>query len=422
MTKNFTLLILLLLISSNLYSQNEWKLSGQLQLRSEIDGRDFSNNTHALTFASLRTRVGVEKTFSERVNFFVQLQDSRVFGEEASLTSNSANVDLHQGYIKLINLFDWQWSMQAGRFVVSYGTERFLGALDWNYIGRAWDGVRFSFEPGFKLDLFGLTQSESVGYIAAPSPGIYQYPDLATPSRSLYGFYAGFPVNLNRVEFIGYYDINRITSGTDDYALKRFNLSGTYYGNYNRFSTILELGYQFGKQLGENISAYLLSAQGIFDATPILKVGAGIDILSGTERSGINTYSVQYGTNHKFYGFMDYFPGNPTRGLTDLYLMALLTPQTSKFSGSFYFHHFASNKKFGRIVLLPGGIVSTENFSSYGQEIDLTIKYAFVEGTSLTWGGSLFIPGDVMKFLYSGNNYTREDTSFWTYLMITANL
>ena len=64
-----------------------WKLKGQIQLRSEVDGRDFSNDTHPLTFASLRTRLGVEKTFDEKVQLFVQFQDSRVFGEEPNTLS-----------------------------------------------------------------------------------------------------------------------------------------------------------------------------------------------------------------------------------------------------------------------------------------------------------------------------------------------
>lgn len=421
MIKYFTLIIVVLLLSCNLYSQEEWKLSGQVQLRTELDGRDFSNQTHPLTFASLRTRVGLERTFSQRVNFFAQLQDSRVFGEEVSVTSNSANVDLHQGYVKLINLFDWNWSVQAGRFVVSYGTERFLGASEWSYTGRAWDGVRFSFEPGFNLDLFGLTQREPVGYIGSATPGIYPYPDQPSQSRSLYGFFAGFPVSpLSKLEILGYYDVNRtVNSTSDDIALKRFNLSGSFYGTFNQFSTVIEGGYQFGKQFGEDITAYLVSLQGTFDFNPI-KVGAGVDILSGTNSpSGINTYSVQYGTNHKFYGFMDYFTGNPTTGLNDIYFMAFLTPEASKFSGSLYIHHFMSNKDIS-FVSFPSGTINTYN--TYGQEIDLTVKYAFIQGTSLTWGGSIFVPGDIMKSLYSGNNYTREDAGFWTYLMITANL
>ncbi len=77
-----------------------WKLNGQVQLRSEVDGRDFSNETHPLTFASLRTRLGVEKIFDKKLQFFVQFQDSRVFGEEGNPNTDLTNVDMHQGFVK----------------------------------------------------------------------------------------------------------------------------------------------------------------------------------------------------------------------------------------------------------------------------------------------------------------------------------
>ncbi|MGE5860251.1 MAG: hypothetical protein ACM34J_06840, partial [Ignavibacteria bacterium] len=109
-----------ILLSSNiLFPQDDWKISGQIQLRSELDGRDFSNSTHPLTFASLRTRVGVEKTFMDKINFFVQIQDSRVFGEEGNTLASIDNIDLHQGYVVLKQLFDWDFDIQAGRFEVA---------------------------------------------------------------------------------------------------------------------------------------------------------------------------------------------------------------------------------------------------------------------------------------------------------------
>jgi len=180
------------------FAQNEnddWKFSGQIQLRSEIDGRDFRNKTYPLTFASLRTRVSVEKTFMDKVNFFVQIQDSRIFGEEGNTLAAIDNIDLHQGYVTLKKLFDWDMDVQAGRFEVAYGTERFFGAVGWHYIGRAWDGVRFKFYPGFKLDLFALTHTESVGYIANATPGIYPFPQQPTPSYSLYGVWESMNIN-----------------------------------------------------------------------------------------------------------------------------------------------------------------------------------------------------------------------------------
>ena len=103
-------IIFILVFTSVLsFAQNEnddWKFSGQIQLRSEIDGRDFRHRTHPLTFASLRTRVGVEKTFMDKVTFFVQIQDSRVFGEEGNTLTAIDNIDLHQGYVTLKQLFD----------------------------------------------------------------------------------------------------------------------------------------------------------------------------------------------------------------------------------------------------------------------------------------------------------------------------
>ncbi|MDT3697505.1 MAG: hypothetical protein ROY99_14070 [Ignavibacterium sp.] len=125
--------VVLLTLSPIIFSQQDlgggWKLNGQIQLRTELDVRDFSNSTHPLTFASMRTRLGVEKTFEEVVSFLVQFQDSRVFGEEPNTLTPIDNFDLHQGFLKFNKLFDWDWQIQAGRFEVAYGTERFFGAV-----------------------------------------------------------------------------------------------------------------------------------------------------------------------------------------------------------------------------------------------------------------------------------------------------
>lgn len=127
MKKLIPIILTIFILSVNNFAQelDGWKLNGQIQLRTEVDGRDFSNDTHPLTFASLRTRLGVEKTFEEKVQLFVQFQDSRVFGEEPNTLTPIDNIDLHQGYVKLMKPFDWDVNVQAGRFEVAYGTERF---------------------------------------------------------------------------------------------------------------------------------------------------------------------------------------------------------------------------------------------------------------------------------------------------------
>lgn len=411
--KNIFLLIavLIFICSSVNYSQdlNGWKLNGQVQLRSELDGRDFSNKTFPLTFATIRTRIGVERFISEKIQFFAQLQDSRTLGQ-GSPTTYLDNADLHQGYVKFINPFDLNLEVQAGRFQIIYGTERFIGASNWSHIGRSFDGVRFTILPkNFDLDLFALTLNEPQIPISNPVPAFYPNPAKEVPSFSMYGFYKKTELTeKSKLDLIGYYEIDRKNVKPDTNAINRFTIGATYWGNYGDFSTIVEAGYQFGKISGVDLGAYLLSAQGSFKSG-MSTFTAGADILSGNnpkDPSKFSAFNVNYGTNHKFLGFMDYFLANSGGlGVNNFYLKANLNPENSKFNFAIDLHHFMSNQK----------ALSGKN--TFGQEIDLTVVYRFIPGTTVTWGGSVFLPGDLMKAIFA----PREDMAFWSYLMITAN-
>lgn len=415
--------VFFLLIRSG-YSQeiSDWKLSGQIQLRSELDGRDFNHDTYPLTFASLRTRLGVSKSFTDRVQFFVQFQDSRVFGEEPSTLSSIDNIDLHQGYVTLVKPFDIDLNVQAGRFEVAYGTERFFGAVGWHYVGRSFDGVRFEVAPSsFPFDLFALTVRDPQSYIGNAVSTVYPYPSEPATSHSIYGLYKIFNISdKSRFDLLGYYENNRARTNQDDHALKMFTLAGTYSGKYDQLSTIVEAAYQLGKMGEMDIGAYLVSASLDYKINEI-SIGAGADLLSGTDNTSndFNTFQPTYGTNHKFYGYMDYFiniPGNTFfAGLNDFYAKLNYQPKDSKFSFGADFHHFMSNKP---ILVTTFQNPDGEEQNTFGQELDLTVRYNFVKGTTITWGGSVFFPGDLMKtFFFPG-----EDPAFWSYIMISANL
>ncbi len=417
-----TIALFVLLINNYAQELNGWKLNGQIQLRSELDGRDFSNKTHALTFASLRTRLGVEKTFDQKVQLFVQFQDSRVFGEEGNPNSDIKNVDLHQGYVKLFKPFNLDLNVKAGRFEMSYGTERFFGASNWSYTGRAYDGVLFTFLPDdFDMNLFALTLNESNNYISNAFFLSYPYPESASPSHSIYGLEKLFSNSeKSKYELIAYYENNRFKTNQGDDALKMFTLAGTYWGTYGLFSTIVEAAYQFGKMGDMDISSYLLSLSGDYNINNAT-VGAGVDLLSGTKNTSndFNTFMPTYGTGHKFYGYMDYFTNIPINtlfaGLNDFYADFNYLFVESKLSFGAALHHFMSNKP---ILISTTTNPDGNEENTFGQELDLTLKYDFVKGTSITWGGSLFFPCKIMKAFFA----PREDTAFWTYIMITANL
>lgn len=394
---------------------DDLKISAAIQLRSELDGRDFSNKTHALTFASLRTRLGIEKSFNGKVKIFGQLQDSRVFGEEGNTLAATDNVDLHQGYVLLIEPFDLPVQVQAGRFEVIYGTERFFGAVGWHYVGRSWDGVRFSLTKGTDLELFALTHTETNGYIGNASTTAYPLPENPTPSYSVYGLWETLRIaDDSKLDLFGYYQLNRAKAFGEN-LLSMFTLGTSYFGNYGAFSTIFEGAYQFGKAVNTDIAAYLLSLSGSY-AFNSFKLGLGTDILSGTDAgsSKINTFNPAFGTNHKFYGYMDYFINIPVNtfglGLNDFYFTAAYQPKESKLGGSLVVHHFGASKE------------AVDIGSSFGQEVDLTISYKFIEKTTINWGASLFFPGDLMKAAFSTPTVQREDPAFWSYVMISAAL
>jgi len=310
MKKTFIIIAFLLSAISTYSQDKDWKIGGQIQLRTELDGRDFSNKTYPPIFTSLRSRLYVEKNITDKFNFYVEVQDSRVFGEEVSLTANSRNIDLHQGYVWFKNFVDAPISVQAGRFEMSYGTERFIGALGWNYVGRSFDGARMRFGKENKTDLFAITTKNSVPYIASGNAANYPYPSGTDSSSSLYGLWSNIKSGeKNTFDVFGYYEINRKKSDGTNNDISRMTLGLNHRGNYDLFSTVFEGAYQFGKLSSTDVAAYLLSLQ-VNYGSKVFKAGLGADILSGnsaTDFSNNNTFATPFATNHKFYGYMDYF-------------------------------------------------------------------------------------------------------------------
>jgi hypothetical protein len=396
---------------------NDWSFFGNLQMRTELDGRDFSHKTSPVFFTSLRTRLAVQKTIGEILDFFVQIQDSRIFGEEPNTLSSIGNLDLHQGYVKLRKPFELPVELKGGRFELSFGSERFFGPVGWHYIGRSFDGATLTFDSDLKIDLFFLVHNNNIKYIGNATPAVYQ-DTLQKDAFRILGLWLNKKITSEHsAEIFGYYENNNKKSSPPDIDLNRFTTGINYSLSFENFKATVEAAYQAGQILAKDISAYIAS---IFLKYQInsLNLGAGFDILSGDnpeiDNQKINTFTPAFHTGHKFYGYMDYFiniPQNTSNlGLNDFYLNINYSPQQSKFQFDAMFHHFLSNQK------------ALNDNNIFGQEIDLTVIYNFITGTKIQWGGSLFIPGNLIKQIFGSNITKPDDTSFWTYIMIAANI
>lgn len=119
----------------------KWTFSGEARFRPEWrDNADLNGVVNDdLRQGYMRLRLGIGATIKERCRLFLQAQDSRVAGEEASTASNQKNLDLHQGYAEITQ---GRFRLALGRQEWFYGDHRMIGNYSWNNVGRAFDGIR----------------------------------------------------------------------------------------------------------------------------------------------------------------------------------------------------------------------------------------------------------------------------------------
>ncbi len=114
-------------------------------------------------FATLRTRVGLRFAAGDHASAYVQFQDTRAFGEPADTRVSLEQVDLHQGYLDIDEVYDAPLSVRIGRQEMSYGRGRQIAANDWDDVGRSFDGVRMLYDIedfGF-FDVFAMKLAET---------------------------------------------------------------------------------------------------------------------------------------------------------------------------------------------------------------------------------------------------------------------
>ena len=396
------ILFIVLIINSMAFAQQTVKFSAQFRPRFEIDNKDFNSSNQSTTFTLLRTRLGAMFTPSNNVSGYVEIQDTRAFGEETSTIANMKNVDLHEAYIKLDKIFSLPIDFKVGRFELMYNNHRLIGNSNWGNTARSFDGALLTLNnEKFKIDFFAIKEFEKnlVG---------------DTSDQNMFGAFFDLKLFPN-------YQIQPIIiwqKMTPSTNLNRFT-TGTYIkGNLGNLTHEEEIYYQFGKMKSAkeyDISAYLLAGNVSYNFNLPLKpfIGIGIDYLSGDNVADneYNVFNTIYGTNHKFYGFMDYFTNIPidtyNLGLNDLYFKAGLNLK-SDLKASLYLHFFNSDKEY---ILKKGGVTK-----SFGNEVDFLFNYNYSKEIAIESGLSFFSPGEIFK------EKKGTDNSTWFYLMIIATL
>ncbi len=152
--------------------------TGFTQNSAGVSGGARQNNESA---ASHRIRMSVGYDLTPDVSFFAQIQDARIWGNEASGAANgitgvsSANnngtgVDLHQGYLQVKNVLIPGLSIKAGRQEIIFGDHRLFGNFGWSQIGNTFDGVRLTHSTQqADVDLFWTRINDATTGASAPA-------------------------------------------------------------------------------------------------------------------------------------------------------------------------------------------------------------------------------------------------------------
>ncbi|TFG62647.1 MAG: hypothetical protein E4H28_07405, partial [Gemmatimonadales bacterium] len=381
----------------------EFTLSGEVRVRSELDARTSDAGTDHATL--LRTRLGALARPSEQVGVFIQLSDSRVFGEEANTLADATadRLDVHQAWLA--------WTPQpnltltVGRQELAFADERLVGPVDWTNVSRAFDGARLNLRAaGWTLAGFAMSLDEQAALLATGlNPRVNA--DSTASDRSLFGLWAA----TDHFDLFALGDMNA-TDGPDRSDIDRYTFGGRARTQLGNVALQATGAYQVGDQTQtgiprQDLEAYMASAAANYLLTGSLRgqIGVQADVLSGDESPLDDTFggfNTLYATNHKFYGFMDLFLDLPRQtgdlGLVDVMFRAMIRPDVWTVKADV--HHFS---------------LAEENLAgdkAIGVELDLTASRTLAGGLGIQAGYSLFSPSDAAKVSPIGLG---EDTLHW---------
>lgn len=417
---NKLLLVVVVVVAGAMLAQaaTDVNITGQVRLRDQLDKKSFDTSATYKSFSEMRTRVGIEATVNDNAHAFVQLQDSRlfggqsIFGQPTSGTLNDAhNVDIHQAYIQLDNIFGEGWGGKAGRFEFSPGNQRVFSACDWSNVGRSLEGGMLWYDnPDFKVTGFGVKVLElnSSSY---------------NRDFDIFGLYGNIKALENcRLDLFGFYEYDADTNGyaTGINQLDRINLGVYHYRTYQQFDFELNGVYQLGNMpcgmlpdtLELDISAFMVTFEAgySFVGSGNARVAAGIDYSSGDDGSDttkFKAYQNSYYGGHKFRGYMDYFVSSNTLGLMDLMLRGKVDP-TPGWTIKGDFHYFSTAQDYTSPI---DGSATKD----VGIEVDLTASTTRVAGVNLMAGASIFLPKEASAGMKD------PDPGIWAWSMATVN-
>ncbi len=366
-------------------------------------------------FVEQRSRLALN--FSDApVSVRLVMQDVRVWGNHSQIYKTEANLsNVFEAWARY--RFTHNWMMQFGRMQLDYDNARFMGNLDWAMQGRSHDAllVRHT-NAQLRLTVDAAATWNQAGIIEPGHLTGNVYPLGAANNKTMQFLWVNKKYDRTEVSVLLHNDGRQLANQ----SMAWLQTFGTYirhqFGDYLLQS---DAYLQTGKDaFGNDVSAHFLG----FDSSRKVDnfaLSLGLDFSSGTESESAKNKSFMplYGTNHKFYGFMDYFHvGNPFRqptggfdvGFANVY-QKLNWSALEEVSLALNVHQFIAHRDV--VDAVSGDILNPY----LGTELDFLVTWRPAPATSFTAGYSVMSQNDTMNAIKGAGSPKSHQS--WAFVM-----
>lgn len=410
--------------------ENTFSLSGQFRPRLEYRHgafRPLAMEEEPAVLINNRLQLSMDYAYTDLIRTKITFRNVNVWGQAdpVQIPDHSGNaLSVFEGWADL--KITKNLRAKIGRQTISLDDERIFGISDWGAGARSHDALSIYLHKNkLKVETyFAFNQNyNALDYnnnINNPSGNLYHTTG-AQPYKWMQTVWTGYEIDSSdKVSFL-FTNIGFQNALSSDAENKVYFLQTTGLNYFFDFSTVsgnLTGYYQFGKdQQGIKTSAYLLAIIIGKQVNRKVYTGIGTAYLSGNsfgKNFTINKgFQPLFGTNHKFYGHMDYFyAGNPhgNTGLSDSYLTVkyIFSDKTRLDLSGHLFHAaadiFVNNKKLSR---------------NLGQEIDFHVSVKLNAFSELNAGYSVFF--DTNELLCLKNVQSAKSYQNWAWFSINIH-
>lgn len=352
------------------------KVGGQYRPRFEVDGKTLGKVSEDYKASHrARLKIGLQKD-----DWLLQLDPQHVLVWGSAPTTRelgTGTLDFHQAYAQ--GALNDEWRVRVGRQEIVFDDSRLLGNIDWIQQGQSFDGGRVMFARDvWSWDLAGAIVHEG---------GVRNETFYATR-----GAWKDGGLSVAGLTYAQY--ARRRANGEDDFW-KATPGARVVWSDADLGLTVDVAGYgQFGASniAGTDIDyqAWMAALRLAWAGADVGRIEAGADLLSGDDDltdTKVKAFDTLYATNHKWYGWMDYFLNVPlhTRnlGLTDI-LVGYTAPKFGRVTPQLVAHWFLTAQD------------SAAGHRDLGVEVDTEVAVAVADGVKLVGGYSLFVAGEAM--------------------------